>query len=112
MTGLINANDALAEKPQTPCCIAQARRKDQERSFSFHAFKRGQLLQVVGARCLRDYTLQGQTATGGLNGIWRIYSARCRKEGGQSLARTAAYKYKRWQEEKHLLEVCERGHVR
>lgn len=33
-------------------------------------------------KALREYSLQGQTATGGLNGCWKIYSAKAKKEGG------------------------------
>ncbi|KAK9916801.1 hypothetical protein WJX75_007226 [Coccomyxa subellipsoidea] len=32
-------------------------------------------------KALREYSLQGQTATGGLNGCWKIYSAKAKKEG-------------------------------
>ena len=39
-------------------------------------------LQVTGTpKALREYTLQGQTATGGLNGCWKIFSAKAKKEG-------------------------------
>mmetsp|Transcript_17828 Transcript_17828/g.53724 ORF Transcript_17828/g.53724 Transcript_17828/m.53724 type:complete len:813 (+) Transcript_17828:225-2663(+) len=34
--------------------------------------------QVVGAKVLRDYTVGPQTAS---SGLWRIYSARCKREG-------------------------------
>ena len=39
-------------------------------------------LQVLGARVLRDYQLGGLVATGGVNGVWKIYAARSKKEGG------------------------------
>ena len=39
-------------------------------------------LQVTGTpKALREYSLQGQTATGGINGCWNIFSAKARKEG-------------------------------
>ena len=45
------------------------------------------ILQVTGTpKALREYTLQGQSATGGLNGCWKIYTAKAKKEGGMSLA--------------------------
>ena len=41
------------------------------------------ILQVTGTpKALREYTLQGQSATGGLNGCWKIYTAKAKKEGG------------------------------
>ena len=43
------------------------------------------ILKVVGARCLRDYSLQGQVATGGLHGVWKIFAARSKKDGEQEL---------------------------
>ena len=42
----------------------------------------GTPLQVTGTpKALREYSLQGQTATGGLNGCWKIFSAMAKKEG-------------------------------
>ena len=41
----------------------------------------GLCLQVAGAKALRDYALAEEVATGGLNGLWKIFSARSRKEG-------------------------------
>ncbi len=38
----------------------------------------------MGARCLRDYSLQGQIATGGLHGVWKVFAARSKKDGEQS----------------------------
>ncbi|RMZ52159.1 hypothetical protein APUTEX25_001549, partial [Auxenochlorella protothecoides] len=35
--------------------------------------------EVGGARCLQDYALQAQVATGGPQGLWRIYSAQAKK---------------------------------
>jgi hypothetical protein len=32
-------------------------------------------------KALREYTLQGQTATAGLNGGWKVYAAKAKKEG-------------------------------
>ena len=32
-------------------------------------------------KALREYTLQGQTATAGLNGCWKVYAAKAKKEG-------------------------------
>ena len=37
--------------------------------------------QVAGAKALRDYALEHEVATGGLNSLWKIFSARSRKEG-------------------------------
>ena len=49
--------------------------------------RRWHILQVTGTpKALREYTLQGQSATGGLNGCWKIYTAKAKKEGGMSLA--------------------------
>lgn len=40
------------------------------------------LSQVTGTpKALREYSLQGQTATGGLNGCWKIFAAKGKKEG-------------------------------
>ena len=38
-------------------------------------------LQVAGAKALRDYALEGQVATAGVNDIWKVYNARSRKDG-------------------------------
>ena len=39
-------------------------------------------LQVTGTpKALREYSLQGQTATGGLKGCWKIFAAKAKKEG-------------------------------
>ncbi|KAL6784464.1 hypothetical protein ACKKBF_B01895 [Auxenochlorella protothecoides x Auxenochlorella symbiontica] len=35
--------------------------------------------EVGGARCLQDYALQAQVATGGPQGLWRIYTAQAKK---------------------------------
>lgn len=35
-------------------------------------------LQVVGAKVLRDYTVGPQNAS---SGLWKIYGARCKREG-------------------------------
>ena len=37
--------------------------------------------QVVGAKCLRDYTVQGLTGSAGPGSLWKIFAARNRKEG-------------------------------
>ena len=37
--------------------------------------------QVAGAKALREYALEHEVATGGLNALWKIFSARSRKEG-------------------------------
>lgn len=37
--------------------------------------------EVVGARCLQDYTLMGQVGTGGPKGLWRIYLAKTKRPG-------------------------------
>ncbi len=55
----------------------------------FHVLKlhklRPSLLQVTGtAKALREFSLQGQTATGGLNGCWKIFTAKAKKEGKPS----------------------------
>lgn len=50
------------------------------------------VLQVAGAKALRDYVLEGQVATAGLNDIWKVYSARSRKEGALLALCTGAYK--------------------
>ena len=43
-------------------------------------------LQVTGTpKALREYTLQGQTATAGLNGCWKVFTAKAKKEGGAHL---------------------------
>ncbi|KAK9813184.1 hypothetical protein WJX72_010231 [[Myrmecia] bisecta] len=39
--------------------------------------------QVVGAKCLREYTIGQQTCCGGASGVWKIHSARSRKEGAR-----------------------------
>ena len=42
-------------------------------------------LQVTGtAKALREFSLLGQTATGGLNGCWKIFTAKAKKEGKPS----------------------------
>ena len=37
--------------------------------------------QVVGAKCLREYTVQGLTGSAGPGSLWKIFAARSRKEG-------------------------------
>ena len=37
--------------------------------------------QVVGAKCLREYTVQGLTGSAGPGSMWKIFAARSRKEG-------------------------------
>ena len=37
--------------------------------------------QVVGAKCLREYTVQGLTGSAGPSCMWKIFAARSRKEG-------------------------------
>ncbi|KAL3160085.1 hypothetical protein ABBQ32_010866 [Trebouxia sp. C0010 RCD-2024] len=37
--------------------------------------------QVVGAKCLREYTVQGLTGSAGPGNMWKIFAARSRKEG-------------------------------
>ena len=37
--------------------------------------------EVVGAKCLLDYSLQGQVASAGPGCLWKIYRARAKKEG-------------------------------
>ena len=50
------------------------------------SLRRKHTLQVTGTpKALREYTLQGQSATGGLNGCWKIFTAKAKKEGGISL---------------------------
>ena len=48
------------------------------------------LVQVTGTpKALREYTLQGQAATGGLNGCWKIFAAKAKKEGKPSYPSSA-----------------------
>lgn len=42
--------------------------------------------QVAGTKALRDYVLEVEVASGGLNGLWKIFSAHSRKEGMPQLA--------------------------
>ena len=42
--------------------------------------------QVAGAKALREYALEHEVATGGLNALWKIFSARSRKEGARARA--------------------------
>lgn len=44
--------------------------------------------EVGGARCLQDYALQAQVATGGPQGLWRIYTAQAKKSGGAGCLKT------------------------
>ena len=37
--------------------------------------------EVVGAKCLLDYSLQGQVASAGPGCLWKVYRARAKKEG-------------------------------
>lgn len=37
--------------------------------------------QVIGAKCLRDYSMQGLTASAGPGCMWNIYAARSKREG-------------------------------
>ena len=49
-------------------------------------------LQVTGTpKALREYSLQGQTATGGLNGCWKIFAAKAKKEGKASSIASATH---------------------
>lgn len=48
--------------------------------------------QVVGAKCMRDYTVQGLTGSAGPGNLWKIFSARSRKEGSCSSMRLACPK--------------------
>lgn len=42
--------------------------------------------EVVGARCLQEYVLEGHVGTGGPGGLWKIYAARAKNPGaGQGL---------------------------
>ena len=45
--------------------------------------------QVVGAKCLRDYTVQGLTGTAGPGSMWKIFAARSRKEGNYRITQLA-----------------------
>jgi hypothetical protein len=42
--------------------------------------------EVVGAKCLLDYTLQGQVASAGPGCLWKVYQARAKKEGKYAAA--------------------------
>lgn len=37
--------------------------------------------QVIGAKCLRDYNMQGLTGSAGPGCLWKIFAARSKKEG-------------------------------
>lgn len=41
--------------------------------------------EVVGARCLLDYNVEAQVASGGPCSLWKIYTARSKKEGERLL---------------------------
>lgn len=37
--------------------------------------------QVIGAKCLRDYSMQGLTGSAGPGCFWKLFAARSKKEG-------------------------------
>lgn len=47
--------------------------------------------QVVGAKCLREYTVQGLTGSAGPGSMWKIFAARSRKEGRCTITQLACF---------------------
>ncbi|KAL0038526.1 hypothetical protein WJX77_009542 [Trebouxia sp. C0004] len=61
--------------------LGQAAQTAKELSSQAAVAAKDLSFQVVGAKCLREYTVQGLTGSAGPSCMWKIFAARSRKEG-------------------------------